>query len=238
MQFQAPLVPGRLLLRYKRFLADVVLETGDTVTAHCANPGSMLGLVAPGNRVWLSRASNPLRKLRYSWELVEANVGAGPHLVGINTALPNRLVAEALRAGFFTEFAAYDHVRPEVKYGVASRVDFVLSADREALPPCYLEVKNVHMMRVPGLAEFPDCVTQRGTRHLHELSNVVAKGQRAAMLYLIQMRAERFDLARDIDPRYAQAFAAARAAGVEMIAVVCEVGLGGIRASHRVPIVA
>lgn len=238
MQFEHPL-PGRLVMRYKRFLADVVLDSGETVTAHCANPGSMMGLVAPGNRVWLSRSSNPARKLRYSWEIVEADFGAGPQLVGINTALPNRLTAEALRSGFFNEFADYIHVRPEVRYGRASRVDFVLSADpASGIVPCWLEVKNVHMMRRPGLAEFPDCVTQRGTRHLEELANVVAGGGRAVMLYVIQMAAERFDLARDIDPTYARTFAVARDRGVEAMAVTCTVAPDGIRISRRVPVVA
>lgn len=239
MHFVAPLVPGRLIARYKRFLADVRLADGDLATVHCPNPGAMLGLATPGNTVWLSPALSLTRKLPYGWELVEADLGRGAELVGINTAVPNRLVAEALRGGFFPEFAAYRHVRPEVRYGRASRVDFLLTdGPQGTLPPCYVEVKNVHLMRTPGLAEFPDCVTLRGARHLEDLSAMVAGGARAAMLYVIQMDADRFDLARDLDPGYARAFDAARHAGVEMLAVACRITPLGIGMARRVPVVA
>ncbi len=135
MRFSEPLLEGRLVARYKRFLADVDLASGERVTAHCANPGAMLGLNAPGSRVFLSRAKNPDRKLRYDWEFVEVEAGGGPaQLVGINTARPNALVAEALREGRLAPFARYDRVRPEVRYGEASRVDFLL--EREGEPPC------------------------------------------------------------------------------------------------------
>lgn len=231
MQFAAPLVSGRLIQRYKRFLADIELDTGETVTAHCANPGAMLGLVAPGNRVWLSVSDNPARKLKYSWELVEADFGEGPRLAGINTMRPNAIVEEAVRAGFFDEFAGYGSVRREVKYGRNSRVDLLLEGDGR--PPCYVEVKNVHMMRRPGLAEFPDSVTARGAKHLAELGDMVEAGGRAVMVYLIQMEAGRFALAGDIDPAYAAAFRLARARGVEAIAVVCDVRLDGIDVARR-----
>src|SRR4051794_7424780 len=137
MHFPAPLIEGRLVERYKRFLADVDLATGERVTAHCANPGAMLGLKQPGCRVLLSRASNPKRKLLYDWEFVEVPAGGGPdQLVGINTARPNRLVAEALREGRLAPFAGYDGIRPEVNYGRNSRVDFLL--ERDGVRPCYL----------------------------------------------------------------------------------------------------
>jgi sugar fermentation stimulation protein A len=236
MRFPAPLLPATLIRRYKRFLADVALPTGETVTVHCANPGSMIGLDRPGARVWLSRAANPKRKLAHSWELIEVDFGAGSELVGINTTHPNALAAEALAAGAIPELAGYTAIRREVRYGKASRVDFLLEA--AGRPPCYLEIKNVHLMRSAGLAEFPDAVTARGARHLAELSAVVAAGGRAVMLYLIQIgSARRFALARDIDPAYATAFDAARSEGVEALAYRCAIACDGIEVVERVEIV-
>lgn len=236
MRFQEPLLEGRLVERYKRFMADVVLSTGEQVTAHCANPGAMMGLKDPGSRVFLSRASNPARKLSYNWELVKVAAGGGPEqLVGINTSRPNLLVAEALREGRLAPFAGYDRVRPEVKYGRNSRVDFLL--EKEGEPPCYLEVKNCHLMREAGFAEFPDCIAARSAKHLHELADMVAAGARAALVYVIQMDAERFDVARDIDPAYDKAFRHALAAGVESYAYVCRLSTEEVVIDRPVPIV-
>lgn len=232
MQFSVPLVSGRLVKRYKRFLADVVLdETGEEVTAHCANPGSMLGLKEPGSRVWLSPSDNPKRKLKYSWEVIEAD-GA---LVGINTAHPNKLVEEALAAGRIQGLAGFETLRREVKYGKNSRIDILLEqADGSKI---YVEVKNVHLMREPGLAEFPDSVTARGAKHLVELGDMVAEGHRAAMVFLVQRPdCNRLSLASDIDPNYAEAFKTAKAAGVEAYAIGCDVRLDGIDAVKDVAI--
>lgn len=232
MRFPSPLVEGRLIRRYKRFLADVELANGETVTVHCANPGSMIGLSDPGMRVLISRAANPKRKLPWSWELVEAE-GA---LVGINTAHPNGIVADAIRGGLIPELAGYDTLRREVRYGRNSRIDILLSA--EGRPDAYVEVKNVHLSRKPGLSEFPDSVTERGAKHLRELSDVATGGGRAAMLYLIH-RADttQLALARDIDPAYGAAFDAARAAGVEMLAYQCRVSAEEVAVSGRIPVV-
>jgi sugar fermentation stimulation protein A len=235
MRFPAPLLEGRLVQRYKRFLADIDLAGGERVTAHCANPGAMLGLTAAGNRVLVSRSTNPSRKLGFSWEVVEASFNGATQLVGINTSRPNALVAEALADNRLAPLAGYECVRPEVRYGRSSRVDFLLEADGR--PPCYLEVKNVHFMRRPGLAEFPDCVAARSAKHLGELADMVAFGARAVLVYVIQMEAERFDVARDIDPAYDAAFAAALAAGVESYAYMCRVTPEEIAIEREVEIV-
>ena len=235
MRFAAPLIPATLVRRYKRFLADVKLDSGETITVHCANPGAMTGLLTPGGRVWLSRSPNAKRKLPHSWELAEVDFGAGPEIVGINTGWPNALVAEALAAQAIPELAGYASVRREVRYGRNSRVDFLL--EEEGRPPCYLEIKNVHLMRRTGLAEFPDSVTARGAKHLAELAEIAATGGRAVMLYLIQIAsARRFTLAADIDPAYAAAFGMARAAGVEALAYRCVLTAEGIDLTDRIPV--
>ena len=235
MRFPAPLFPATLVKRYKRFLADVVLPSGETATVHCANPGSMIGLNVAGARIWLSTSANSRRKLAHSWELIEVDLGAGIELVGINTIHPNALAGEAIAAGLIPELAGYARVRREVRYGANSRVDFLLEAPLR--PPCYVEIKNVHLMREPGWAEFPDAVTKRGAKHLVELSAMVAAGNRAVMLFLIQIgSARRFMLARDIDPAYGRAFDAARRAGVEAIAYRCVISRDGIEVAGPVAI--
>ena len=231
MQFASPLVEARLVRRYKRFLADVVFPGGDTATAHCANPGSMIGLAEPDMRVFLSKSDSKTRKLSWSWELVDVD-GC---LVGINTAHPNRLVAEAIAQDAIPELSGYSSVRREVRYGTNSRIDFLLSDNRR--PTAYVEIKNVHLSRRHGLAEFPDSVTARGAKHLAELSTVAENGDRAVMLYLIQRDdADEMALARDIDPAYAAAFDHARQSGVEMIAYDCRLSLEEIVVGKKVPV--
>ncbi len=235
MRFSSPLQRGRLLQRYKRFLADVALDTGETITAACPNTGSMLGLAAPGATVWLSKSDSLTRKYAHTWELVEADLGQGPSLVGINTGHPNRLVAEAIKARRIKGLADYASLRREVRYGEASRVDILLEDSEKGR--CYVEIKNVHLMREAGLAEFPDCVTARGTKHLRELAAMVADGHRAVMVFLIQRAdAKRFGLARDLDPAYAEAFRMANAAGVEAMAFGCCMSPSEITLDTRVPI--
>ena len=230
MDFPAPLVPATLLRRYKRFLADVVLEDGSELTVHCPNPGAMLGLNAPGLPAWLSMSDNPKRKLSHTLELLEADGG----LVGINTLLPNRLVAEALEAGTIPELAGYASVRQEVKYGKASRVDFLL--EDPARGRCWLEVKNVHLMRTPGLAEFPDCVAARSTRHLEELAKQVAAGDRAVALFVIQrMDCQAFSACADLDPAFARGLEAAAEAGVEVLVYACQVLIGSVEIRRALP---
>ncbi len=224
MQFPDPLIRGTLLRRYKRFLADIELEDGAQVTAHCANPGAMLGLKDAGAEVWLSPSRNPKRKLKFSWELIWANGG----LVGINTAHPNGIAAEAIEAGEIEPLQGYETLRREVKYGQNSRVDLLL--EQPGRPDCYVEIKNVHLMRQTGLAEFPDSVTKRGTKHLVELGNMVAAGHRAVMLYLVQRSdCDRFAIAGDIDPTYAEELHRAMGSGVEAICYDCQIDTTGIQ---------
>jgi sugar fermentation stimulation protein A len=235
MRFERPLVEGRLLRRYKRFLADVELPGLGTVTAHCANPGTMLGLAQPGSPVFLQPAGNPKRKLAWDWEIEFADGPDGRQFVGINTANPNRIAAEAIAAGSIPELAGYASLKREVAYGASSRVDLLLESDGRS--PCFVEVKNVHLLRRPGLVEFPDSVTARGARHLGELAREVAAGRRAVMLFVIQMRAKGFAIAADLDPAYATAFRTALAAGVEAIACTCRVTPEEIVIDGSVPVI-
>lgn len=222
MKYPTPLLPGRLVQRYKRFLADIVLDTGEAITASCPNTGAMLGLTAPGSRVWVSHNDIATRKYRHTLELVETGPASAPTLVGINTGLPNRIVTQAICDGAITSLTGYENLRNEVKYGANSRIDLLLSGP--ARPDCYVEIKNVHLMRTPGLAEFPDSVTARGAKHLDELAAMVAAGHRAVMVYLVQRAdASAFTLAADLDPAYAAAFKKAHAAGVEAIAISCTI---------------
>jgi sugar fermentation stimulation protein A len=229
MRFPRPLVRGSLVRRYKRFLADIRLEDGRVVTAHCANPGAMLGIVDPGLPVWLLASDNPKRKLPWSWELVRAE-GA---LIGVNTSNPNTLVPEALAAGKIPELRGYGSVRREVPYGKASRIDLLLEAPGH--PICYVEIKNVHLKRADW-AEFPDCVTARGAKHMAELADMARAGHRAVVVYVIQ-RADcrRFRVARDLDPGYHRALEAAREAGVEVLCYACEVAEDRIVIAESLP---
>jgi sugar fermentation stimulation protein A len=233
MRFEPPLAEARFLARYKRFFADVALPSGAVLTAHCPNTGAMMGLDLPGARAWISASDNPKRKLRHTLEAIEADGVA----VGINTGRPNRLAEEAIRAGRIAEFADVAAIRREVRYGANSRVDLVLEHGGEARPT-YVEIKNVHLSRRAGLAEFPDSATARGVKHLGELAAMAAAGTRAVMLYIVQRPdAARFAIAADLDPAYAAAVAAARAAGVEMLAYACRVSPEEIAVSHRLDMI-
>ena len=232
MEFGSPLIAGTLLQRYKRFLADVRLETGEVITASCPNTGTMLGLTAPGMTIYLSRSDSASRKYAHTWEMTDR---PGYGLIGINTARPNKLVEDAIATGKIKTLSGYSNLRREVKYGANSRIDLLLEGPGK--PACYVEVKNVTLYRRPRLAEFPDCVTERGTKHLNELSEMVRQGHRAVMVYCIQGGgAEAFALTPDIDPIYAKAFAAAKSQGVEACAVNCHVGLDSIAVTGTVPV--
>ncbi|MDF2232716.1 DNA/RNA nuclease SfsA [Albimonas sp. CAU 1670] len=237
MEFPLPLVKARLVRRYKRFLADAVLEDGPDagaeITAHCANPGAMTGLAEPGMTILLAPVADPKRKLRWSWKLAALPDGGW---ATVDTGAANKVAGEALRAGLVPALAAYDQVRAEARFGVRSRVDFLLSA--QGLPDAYVEVKSVTLRRRDRLAEFPDAKTARGRTHLEELAAMVGQGARAAMLYLVQRTdCDRVGLAADIDPAYAAAFKAARAAGVEALAHACEITPEGVRLGRPLPVI-
>jgi sugar fermentation stimulation protein A len=232
MKFARPLVEGRLIRRYKRFLADIQLP-GEVITASCPNTGSMMGCAEAGNRVWLSESESLTRKYRHTWEMVEV----GRVMVGINTALPNALVAEAIASGAIPELSGYGTLRREVAFGEErSRVDLLLEdAGRSA---CYVEVKNVTAAASAGVALFPDCVSERGSKHLRELMRLKAAGLRPVQLYCVQ-RGDVNEVrpADGIDVQYGRTLREAIAAGVEVLAYRARVTPAEIRLEERIPVV-
>jgi sugar fermentation stimulation protein A len=224
---------GRLQARYKRFFADIALDSGDIITAHCPNPGKMLGLLEPGTEALLTAVDDPKKKLRYRLEALKER----DTWVGVNTQWPNRLIAKAIADGLIPELSGYNSAKPEVKYGANSRID-LLATGHPAWRDAYIEIKNVHLSRTPGLAEFPDCVTERGAKHLYELIEMVRAGFRAVVVFCVQRHdVERFDIARDCDPGFAKAYDAARTAGVEFLAVSFEFTPEGLRLERMLKIV-
>lgn len=231
MRFERPLVAGRLIQRYKRFLFDAELADGSVITGSCPNTGSMQGLTTPGSPIYMSEHDSPTRKYRHMLEIVEAD----GTLVGINTGLPNRLAEEAIRTGLIPSLAPYIQTERERRYGRNSRIDLLLSGP--GLPQAYVEVKNVHFIRRAGLAEFPDTKTARGAKHLEELGDMVQAGHRAVMLYLIQREdCAAFALSEDLDPLYGRAYRRARARGVEAYAVKCRINPQEIAPIQAIPI--
>ncbi len=231
MEFDTPLIPATLIRRYKRFLADCRLADGREVTAHCANPGSMMGLAEAGMRVWLEPNDDPKKKLDYGWRLVEHE---GGHFTGVDTSVPNRMLKAALEAGAVAGLDGYETVRAEVRYGEKSRVDFLLTGPgrRDA----YVEVKSVTLCRRAGVAEFPDSKTARGARHMRELADMARQGHRAVVLFLVQRTdCAEVRAADDIDPDYARALSAALEAGVEVLAFGTQISPRGIALADALP---
>ena len=233
MDFSTPLIAGRLIRRYKRFLADVELADGRVITAHTANTGSMAGCAEPGSRVWLSDSGNPKRKYPLSWELVEV---AGETLVGINTAMPNRLVKEAVESDVVDSLRGYPTIRTEVRYGAErSRIDLLLEGGEA--PRCYVEVKNVTLVE-EGVAYFPDAVSERGAKHLRELIGVVEQGERGVIFFCVQRGdANEVRPADGIDPRYGETLREAIRRGVEAIAYRAEVSPEKVELITPLPVV-
>lgn len=224
------LIPGRLLRRYKRFLADIKLDDGTFITAHCPNSGSMKGCATPGSRVLLSSSSKPSRKHPCTWELVEAE-GVW---VGINTSLTNRLVREGIENGTVTELSGYDSIRGEVPYGAHSRLDFMLDGEKGG---CFVEVKNVTLV-AGNRALFPDAVTTRGQKHLRDLMAIVAEGQRGVIFFVVQRSdAELVSPEEMIDPEYGRLLRLAVASGVEAIAYQADVSPAEIKLVRRLPVI-
>jgi sugar fermentation stimulation protein A len=236
MRFSAPLIRARLARRYKRFLADMVLPDGEEITAHCPNPGSMMGLAEPGFACWLSDHRGTARKLPFGWELVEVAADSPrPSFVGINTGFANAVVAEGLAAGKLPALAGYAGTRREVKVGAASRLDFQLLDEKRG--QCFVEVKSVTLSRRGGIAEFPDAKTARGAKHLQELQVLARSGHRAVLLFLVQRDdCREVRIAADIDPVY-QAALQAVLPEIEVIAHACAIGPEGIEIAGQVPVV-
>ncbi|MCY1271976.1 Sugar fermentation stimulation protein A [compost metagenome] len=233
MRFEPPLEEGRLLQRYKRFLADIETPQGERLTIHCPNTGSMLNCLSPGCRVWFSRSANPKRKLPGTWELSETPQG---RLACVNTARANALVEEALRGGLIGELAGFATLKREVAYGVEkSRADFRLDYPGG---PAFVEVKSVTLgFDATPVAAFPDAVTLRGSKHLRELAALARQGVRAVQLYCVNLSGiEAVRPAAEIDPQYAAALREAVRAGVEVLAYGAEVGSVEIRVCRRLPV--
>ena len=227
--FPDPLVPGRLIRRYKRFLADVELDQGGRVTAHCPNPGSMLGCLADRAPVYLSPQARPGRRTPYTWEMIHLDDG----WVGINTLIPNKLAFTAARLQALPIFQGAREVRAEVKVSDHSRIDLMVRDQRGEM---FVEVKNVTLVQ-DGRARFPDSPTKRGAKHLEELMKIVRDGGRAAMLYVVQHPGARaVEPAGDIDPRYDELFRQARRVGVEMCVVQARVSPQGVRLERELPL--
>jgi len=233
MEFPEPLIEGTLIKRYKRFLADITLANGEVITAHVANSGRMTGVSTPGSRVWLLPNRSKTAKLKYRWELIEAD----DTLIGVNTGRPNTLVEEAIKNGTITQLQGFETLRREVKYGSNSRIDILLEGPKSEGPKtAYVEVKNVHM-REGTKATFPDAVTARGLKHLKEMTEMVKAGHRAVMIYCIQRDdCTEFDSDDAVDPAYGAGLRQAIADGVEAYAFVCNVSLSGITLKQEIPL--
>lgn len=223
------LIPGTLIKRYKRFLADVKLESGEIVIAHCPNTGTMRACSAPGSRVYLSFHDNPKRKLKYTWELIEMPTS----LVGVNTLTPNRLVYHSIKNNALAPFYGYNEVKSEVKVGEKHRLDLMVS--KNGADPCYIEIKNCSLVE-EKTAFFPDAVTVRGRNHLVELQRLAAEGFRTVMFFLVhRMDAEIFKPADHIDPEYGRELRKAHQNGIEIIAWDVAIDLEKVRMRHQIP---
>ena len=227
MKFKERLLQGALIKRYKRFFIDIKYKN-KIITAHCPNSGSMMGLLDRGNKAWFSLSDNPKRKLKYTLEMIEVK----NKKVGINTLLTNKIVLEALKYKKINSLNKFNHIKTESKFSDGTRFDFLLSNDKEK---CFLEVKNVTLLRENKIAEFPDAITSRGTKHLNELCNAKKKGYQSYILYLIQREnCNSFKIAKDIDEEYKIAFSKALKSGVKILCYDCKLNSEEIKLNKQI----
>jgi len=227
MKFKETLLQGYLIKRYKRFFADIKYKN-KTIVAHCPNTGSMQGLLNYGNQVWFSKSNNPNRKLKYTLEIIEVD----KKKVGINTLLTNKIVLEALYNKKIEALNKFNTIQPEVKFTDKTRFDFLLINKKEK---CFLEVKNVTLLRNKKIAEFPDAITLRGTKHLLELIKAKKKGYESYILYLIQREdCDSFKIAEDIDKIYKTAFMKAITNGIKILCYDCKLNNEEIKLNKRI----
>ena len=227
MKFKEKLLQGTLIKRYKRFFADIKYNN-NTITAHCPNSGSMMGLLDKGNNVWFSESDSPTRKLKYTLEIIEIN----KKKVGINTLLTNKIVLEALNSKKIKSLTKFNNIKPEAKFSINTRFDFLLTNDKEK---CFLEVKNVTLLRKNKLAEFPDAITSRGKKHLDELSKAKKQGYQSYIMYLIQREnCDSFKIAEDIDEKYKISFSKALNAGVKILCYDCKLNSEEIKLNKQI----
>ena len=227
MKFKERLLQGALIKRYKRFFIDIKYKN-KIITAHCPNSGSMIGLLDRGNKAWFSLSDNPKRKLKYTLEIIEVK----NKKVGINTLLTNKIVLEALKHKKIHSLNKFNHIKTESKFSDGTRFDFLLSKDKEK---CFLEVKNVTLLRENKIAEFPDAITSRGTKHLNELCNAKKKGYQSYILYLIQREdCGSFEIAKDIDKKYKTAFDKALKSGVKILCYDCKLSNEEIKFNNQI----
>jgi sugar fermentation stimulation protein A len=237
VKFASPLQPAKLIRRYKRFLADIELPDGSSITIHCPNTGSMLNCAKPGSRIWYSTSDNEKRKYPHTFEIVEVS---GKKLAGINTGRANHLVREAIEGGLVPALDGYQSLRSEVKYGNEnSRIDFLLQDNpADSSRDCYIEVKNVTLAMGKGLGLFPDAVSTRGTKHLRELTHIASQGDRAVLFFCVQHTGiDRVEPAMEIDPEYGNILIKAAAAGVELMAWQASINAREIRLVREVPVI-
>ena len=227
MKFKERLLQGTLIKRYKRFFIDIKYK-GETITAHCPNSGSMLGLLKNNNKVWFSKSNNPNRKLKYTLEIIEVE----NQLVGINTLLSNKIVLDALIKKKIKELKKFNEIKPEENFSKNTRFDFLL---KNQVEKCFLEVKNVTLKKNNNIAEFPDAVTTRGTKHLYELCNAHKKGFQCYILYLIQREdCKSFKIAEEIDKNYKTAFIYALKNGVKVLCYDCKISDEEIKVNNQI----
>ena len=230
MKFKDRLLQGTFIKRYKRFFVDINYKD-KIITAHCPNTGSMMGLLNKGNKIWFSVSNNPKRKLRYSLEIIRV----GKSLVGINTLLTNKLVFEALKSKKIKSLIRFDNIKAEAKFSNSTRFDFLISDTKEK---CLLEVKNVTLLRNNNIAEFPDAITSRGTKHLTELINAKKRGFHSCIIYLIQRQdCKVFKIAEDIDINYKIAFDKAIKAGVKILCYDCKINDEEIKLNNQIKLI-